>query len=411
VESAFPVLTSHRKRFREIIAVLEVLKALDVDNELPELPEKKFFGRFSSDFVERRRKDIEYFLNAALRNRFLSRHPRLVELLEMDGLVSRFESGRNPPSPRALHVPAQEPKLPEVSISTEELSKCKRGTLIGSGSFGKVFLGLLPSHQLLVAVKVVPFNPEIESQHLARVASELNLLRSLGHPNIVRYLGCVTDEERHELSIYTEYVECGSIGDLIKKFGPLPLAVIQKYMYQILEGLRYLHEQQITHRDIKADNILVTKKGRVKLADFGSAMVLHASLLQGREAPAASVEIAGSPLFCAPEIIDGGPPSPAADIWSLGCVGIEMLQRRVWNVEESENIFAVLFRIGKKRCPPDGLPTLEDCPSPEFIDFLKLCFEVDPARRPGAAELLEHPFFDVNIQSGSVSPVSPKNER
>lgn len=101
---------------------------------------------------------------------------------------------------------------------------------------------------------------------------EITLLQKLNHPNIVKYIDTIrTDASLH---IVLEYMENGSIVDIIKRFGVLPESLSAIYISQVLQGLDYLHNQGVIHRDIKGANILTTKQGLVKLADFGVAVKL-----------------------------------------------------------------------------------------------------------------------------------------
>lgn len=108
------------------------------------------------------------------------------------------------------------------------------------------------------------------------VKNEIRLLRDFEHQRVVKYLDCIQSEEH--LNIVLEYVENGSLDSLIKKFGKIPETLVTIYIYQVLEGLVFLHEKGIIHRDIKGGNILTTKEGEVKLADFSVATSkLHSS--------------------------------------------------------------------------------------------------------------------------------------
>jgi serine/threonine protein kinase len=120
------------------------------------------------------------------------------------------------------------------------------------------------------------------------------------------------------LNIILEYIENGSLDSLIKKFGKLPENLVVIYVKQVLHGLDYLHRQGVIHRDIKGGNILTTKDGIVKLADFGVATKLTDA---GK-----SNSFAGTPYWMAPEVIEmSGQESSACDIWSLGCTVLELL--------------------------------------------------------------------------------------
>ena len=115
------------------------------------------------------------------------------------------------------------------------------------------------------------------------------------------------------------YCENGSLHSISKNFGKFPENLVGLYMSQVLHGLLYLHEQGVIHRDIKGANILTTKQGLVKLADFGVATrttSLHES------------SVVGTPYWMAPEVIELSGATTASDIWSLGCTVIELLDGR-----------------------------------------------------------------------------------
>lgn len=102
-------------------------------------------------------------------------------------------------------------------------------------------------------------------------------------------------------------MENGSLANVIKKFGSFSESLTAIYITQVLRGLKYLHEQGVLHRDIKGANILTTKEGMVKLADFGVAMKLSEAH--------AEQDVVGSPYWIAPEIIEMSAPTTACDIW------------------------------------------------------------------------------------------------
>jgi len=106
---------------------------------------------------------------------------------------------------------------------------------------------------------------------------------------------------------------------ICKSYGKFPENLVGVYMGQILLGLLYLHDQGVIHRDIKGANILTTKDGKVKLADFG----VSTSTLAGADKEA---QVVGTPYWMAPEIIQLSGATPASDIWSLGCTVIELLE-------------------------------------------------------------------------------------
>lgn len=158
------------------------------------------------------------------------------------------------------------------------------GSPIGRGSFGTVHLGIDYTTGTLMAVKSILLSSHVyyndrnnrgDSSMLLDFQREINVLRSLHHENIVRYLGSEVlpcgEGDSVMLYIFQEWVPGGSLAGLLRKFGPFSTTIIQRYLMQILQGLAYLHEHHIIHRDIKGGNILVDDRGVVKLADFGAA--------------------------------------------------------------------------------------------------------------------------------------------
>lgn len=144
----------------------------------------------------------------------------------------------------------------------------------------------------------------------------------------------------------------------------------------MLEGLLYLHDQGVIHRDIKGSNILATKEGSVKLADFGVAT----------RAGGLDRSVVGSPYWMAPEVVEQMGATTASDIWSVGCVVIELLEGQPPYHDLSP--MPALFRIVNDDCPP-----LPDSASPVVRDFLLQCFQKDSNLRISARKLLKHPWM------------------
>ena len=215
---------------------------------------------------------------------------------------------------------------------------------------------------------------------------EIELLNHLDHPNIVKYLATIKSKDY--LNIVLEFVENGSLANTVAKFGSLPESLIAIYIEQILQGLAFLHMQGVVHRDIKGANILTTKQGTVKLADFGVAtrMADRRTAEQSRH----DDDVAGSPYWMAPEVIEMSPPTPAADVWSVGATIIELLTGKPPYFDLTA--MAALFRIVQDACPP-----LPQDMSPALQDFLRQCFRKDAAARMTAKELLSHKWIRLAV--------------
>ncbi|XP_021817531.1 mitogen-activated protein kinase kinase kinase ANP1-like isoform X2 [Prunus avium] len=277
------------------------------------------------------------------------------------------------------------PPLPSMPKDNAPPIRWRKGELIGCGAFGRVYMGMNLGSGELLAVKQVLIaansaSKEKTQAHIKELEEEVKLLKNLSHPNIVRYLGTVREEET--LNILLEFVPGGSISSLLGKFGSFPEAVIRTYTKQLLLGLEYLHKNGIMHRDIKGANILVDNKGCIKLADFGaSKQVVELATISGAKS------MKGTPYWMAPEVILQTGHSFSADIWSVGCTVIEMATGKPpWSQQYQE--VAALFHIGTTKSHP---------PIPEHLsfeakDFLLKCLQKEPNLRPVASELLQHPF-------------------
>ncbi|KAJ4822823.1 MAP3K epsilon protein kinase 1 [Turnera subulata] len=257
-------------------------------------------------------------------------------------------------------------------------NKYMLGDEIGKGAYGRVYKGLDLENGDFVAIKQVSLE-NIAQEDLNIIMQEIDLLKNLNHKNIVKYLGSL--KTKTHLHIILEYVENGSLANIIKpnKFGPFPESLVAVYIAQVLEGLVYLHEQGVIHRDIKGANILTTKEGLVKLADFGVATKLT-------EADVNTHSVVGTPYWMAPEVIEMSGVCAASDIWSVGCTVIELLTcvPPYYDLQP----MPALFRIVQ-----DDHPPIPDSLSPDITDFLRQCFKKDATQRPDAKTLLSHPWI------------------
>ncbi|CAM8941520.1 unnamed protein product [Rhodiola kirilowii] len=256
------------------------------------------------------------------------------------------------------------------------ISFWQKGDLLGSGSFGTVYEGFT-DNGFFFAVKEVSLLDEGSQgkQSIYQLEQEISLLSRFEHENIVQYLG--TDKDDAKLFIFLELVTKGSLLNLYQKYD-LQDSQVSAYTKQILNGLKYLHERNVIHRDIKCANILVDVSGSVKLTDFGLAKATKLNDVKSCK---------GTALWMAPEVVNqrGNGYGLAADIWSLGCTVLEMLTREL-PYSHLEG-FQALFRIGKGE-----LPQVPDTLSKDARDFIFTCLRPDPDKRPSAAQLLEHPF-------------------
>ena len=306
------------------------------------------------------------------------------ELVDRNPSKERINGSHVASTPRQAKTDDVSPKAQDVT----ELKDYQLGDCLGKGAFGSVFRALNMGTGETVAVKQVKL-ADLPKSELRVITLEIDLLKNLDHPNIVKYRGFVKSAEA--LNIILEYCENGSLHSISKNFGKFPENLVGLYMSQVLHGLLYLHEQGVIHRDIKGANILTTKQGLVKLADFGVATrttTLHES------------SVVGTPYWMAPEVIELSGATTASDIWSLGCTVIELLDGKP-PYHKLQPMHA-LFRIVN-----DDHPPLPEGASPVVRDFLMQCFQKDPNLRVSARKLLKHPWIVNARRSDSVVPKKP----
>ena len=270
-----------------------------------------------------------------------------------------------------------------------------QGALIGQGSFGSVFLALHAVTGELMAVKQVevPSNSNStldkkKENMVAALKREIDLLRDLQHENIVQYLGSNSDAEH--FNIFLEYVPGGSVAAMLNSYGSLQEPLIRNFVRQILAGLSYLHGRDIIHRDIKGANVLVDNKGNIKISDFGISKRVEASALLAPQKNGGHIHrpsLQGSVFWMAPEVVKQTSYTRKADIWSLGCLVVEMFTGTHPFPNCSQ--LQAIFQIGNS----SAKPSTPDKASEEGKAFLSRTFETDHEKRPSADELLLMPFL------------------
>ncbi|XP_062823054.1 mitogen-activated protein kinase kinase kinase 19 isoform X2 [Anolis carolinensis] len=257
----------------------------------------------------------------------------------------------------------------------------------------RVYCGLT-SQGHLIAVKQVPLNIHDQTgneKEYQKLQEEVEILKNLTHINIVGYLG--TSLEDSIVSIFMEFVPGGSISSIIHRFGPLPEIVFCKYAQQIVQGVAYLHENGVIHRDIKGNNIMLMPNGVIKLIDFGCAKRLACVSLTNTHSETLK-SVHGTPYWMAPEVINESGYGRKSDIWSIGCTVFEMATGKP--PLASMDKIAAMFYIGAHRGLMPSLP--RHC-SKEATDFVHLCLTRNQFDRPTAVQLLQHSFITRTSQS------------
>ncbi|CEP17185.1 hypothetical protein [Parasitella parasitica] len=288
--------------------------------------------------------------------------------------------------------PSEEDKEERLLLHTKDgqtTTHYQLGNCIGKGQFGSVYRALDLATGEIVAVKRLLFeNGELDQEVMFLTSSfytiqkEVALLKTLSHSNVIRYLGFI--QSKHSVNIILEYAENGSLMSTLKAFGAFPEKLVASFCMKILNGLEYLHQNQVVHCDLKAANILTTKTGDVKLTDFGVSLNLK---IKGADAGSVS----GTPNWMAPEVIELKGASTKSDIWSLGCTLVELVTGKPPYADMIA--MSAMFRIVEDQCPP-----LPENISSDMKSFLEACFQKDPESRPSATQLKQHPWILQNLQ-------------
>ncbi|KAG5419606.1 BCK1 [Candida metapsilosis] len=259
-----------------------------------------------------------------------------------------------------------------------------KGELIGRGSFGDVYLGLNVTTGEMLAVKQVVQSNKLDLEGIMALHKEVETMKDLDHKHIVQYLGY--EKKNNTYSLFLEYVAGGSIAMCLRSYGKFDETLIQIITKQVLLGLEYLHSNNIIHRDLKADNLLLDIDGTCKISDFGISRKNNDIYSN------ANMSMKGTIFWMAPEVIDNMVEGYSAkvDIWSLGCVVLEMFAgKRPWS---NEAAISVIYKAGKEKKAPPIPKDIAHLVSKEAENFINRCFAIDPALRPTAEELLNDPF-------------------
>lgn len=271
----------------------------------------------------------------------------------------------------------------------------RRGNLIGEGMTGKVYQALDEDSGQLTALKVIKLDSNVNKaeKQFNNFKQEVEILKSLRHPNVVKYIQTDFNLDIREISIALDYVSGGSLRELIEKYGALPPMVVKNYAYQIIKGLTYLHTHNIIHRDLKSANVLVTDDAIVKLTDFGSSKKCgDGDVLKS---------IKGSPYWMAPEVLMQEGYTFSSDIWSFGCLLIEMATGcPPWSEysDKTNEIIKLIMTKGK-------LPRIPH-QSRSFYNLVLTCINRNPEERPSAEAIIEDKYFFSYCASSSNTLIS-----
>jgi serine/threonine protein kinase len=280
-------------------------------------------------------------------------------------------------------------------MSNPSISSWQAIKVIGKGGSSVVYKARVNENGQIVAVKQIDTDG-LSKDQISSLKGEIETIKELHHPNIISYYG--TQQALNKINIFLEYADRGSLRQFYQKKGPMSESQVINCTRQILGGLQYLHNKGIAHRDIKCANCLLTQKGVVKLADFGSSKRFESeSLVSG---------LKGTPNWMAPEVIKGTQMTSGwlkADVWSVGCTMVEMLTSKM-PFAEYDNPMTAMYHIANGKAP--NLDVIS-C-SNQIKDFIRSCCNANPSSRPAVRDLLAHPLL---IKKSELSPSPYKGKQ
>lgn len=258
---------------------------------------------------------------------------------------------------------------------------------LGKGAGGKVFLATEKESGRYVAIKEILLDPKKPNRTKEAVLKEASILGHLKHPHVVSLLGSFFGPDDEQLFIVQDFCDGGTLQDKIfaakEQKSPLPEEKIMQWFVQIAMALHHIHSKKVLHRDLKSQNVFLTKKGVIKIGDFGIAKMMENTFDMAQTC-------CGTPCYLSPELCQDMPYSSKADVWALGCLLLEMcVLHYAFNASNFVSLFYKIVKVDHAEVPSQY--------SSSLAALIKQLLTKSPDDRPSAGTVLNLPFVQEHL--------------
>ncbi|XP_017784600.1 PREDICTED: serine/threonine-protein kinase mos [Nicrophorus vespilloides] len=250
----------------------------------------------------------------------------------------------------------------KLSILRDGLSDCKKLKVLGRGSFGTVVKGI--HKDKIVAVKVIKTKEKLK---------ELNAL-GLKHKNVISIFDVITESDSNSIVIMEYLDNCRQLQAVLDD--ERAIIDVCRIALDVASGLKFCHDSDLMHLDLKPKNVLLTATGSCKICDFGNSCDRNDKDNYTHE---------GTVIYTAPEILAGGKPDFPADVYSLGVLFWQLKHREI-PFKDFHNKFVVIYKVVKYRLRPSENP---DAHPSDYDNLYRSCWKSEPSQRPSTKEIIE----------------------
>ena len=258
---------------------------------------------------------------------------------------------------------------------------------IGIGGYGSIFKVVKKGENKEYAMKIMEIKKDITQ---LTIENELNIMKkvcTMNHPNLIKYIEHFWEDSKNKCSVIMEYCPNGDLSKVIEKANSqgqiLPEDVILKYLFDILSGVEFMHENEIVHKDLKPSNILIGYNGDLKICDFGISRQLCTIKTH-------TMFPIGTSGYASPEVVNNTKYSTSADMWSIGCILYELCcLKPLYPIEGGiEGEYEKL--LNETKLDLNNIPAIY---SEKLKELIPIMLELDKSLRPTCANLLSREIF------------------